>query len=152
MSQPVLTPDPRQVSPQLKTTLCFSLKNREMRNNSKKNLEDILQTVSDRLFPAEIGETKVNLDSRSCDGDTSLHVFIWGNETENALFLIENGIDINAVGDMGETALHVALHQNNTGAITALMNANAKTDIVSEFGKTALDIAREKGISLNKNT
>lgn len=122
-----------------------------MKDWSKKNLEEVLQTASDRLFPAEVGEARVNLDSRSCDGDTPLHVFIWGNETENALFLIENGININAVGDMGETALHVALHQNNEIMIKALLNANAQTDIISEFGKTVMDIAKEKGINLNKN-
>ena len=123
-----------------------------MKDKSKKKLQEVLQIASDRLFPAEIGEARVNLDSRSCDGDTPLHVFIWGNETENELFLIENGIDINAVGDMGETALHVALHQNNETVIKALLNANAQTDIVSEFGKTAMDIAKEKGINLNKDT
>lgn len=117
-----------------------------MKDESNKNLEEVLQIASDRLFPAEIGEARVNLDSRSCDGDTALHVFIWGNETENALFLIESGIDINAVGDMGETALHVALHQTNKRLIKALLNANARTDIMSEFGKTAVDIAKEKGI------
>ena len=123
-----------------------------MQDRLEEKLEEVLQIASDRLFPAEIGEAKVNLDSRSCDGDTPLHVFIWGNETENALFLIENGIDINAVGDMGETALHVALHQNNEIVIKALLNANAKTDIVSEFDKTAMDIAKEKGINLSKDT
>lgn len=70
---------------------------------SNKKLEEVLQLASDRLFPADIGEAKVYLDSRDSDGDNALHVFIWGNETENALFLIQNGIDINAVGDMGET-------------------------------------------------
>ena len=75
-----------------------------------------------------------------------------GNETENALFLIDNGIDIDAVGEMGETALHAALHQNNKAVIKALLNANARTDIVSEFGKTAADLAREKEIDLKKDT
>ena len=123
-----------------------------MKDWSEKKLDEVLQTASDRLFPAEIGKAKVNLDSRSFDGDTPLHVFIWGNETENALFLIENGIDINAVGDMGETALHVALHQNNEILIKALLNANARIDIVSEFGKTAMDLAVERGININKDT
>ena len=66
------------------------------------------------------------------------------------MFLIENGVDINAVGDMGETPLHAALHQNNIPVIKALLNANARTDIVSEFGKTAMDLAKEKGLALEK--
>jgi uncharacterized protein len=123
-----------------------------MQAKSKSKLEEVLQSAADRLFPAEIGEVKVYLDSRGCDGDNALHVFIWGNETENALFLIENGIDINAIGDMGETPLHTAIHKNNMAVIKALLNANTRTDIVSEFGKTALDLAMEKGINLQKNT
>ena len=123
-----------------------------MKDKSRRKLEEVLQSASARLFPAEAGEATVNLDSRSCNGDTPLHVFIWGNETENALFLIDNGIDINAVGEMGETALHVALHQNNKAVIKALLNANARTNIVSEFGKTATDLAREKGIDLERDT
>jgi len=120
-----------------------------MKSEFIKRLEEVLQSASDRLFPAEIGE-KVCLDSRSSDGDTALHVFIWSNETANSIFLIENGIDINAVGDMGETPLHAALHQKNMAVIKALLNANARTDIRSEFGKTAKDLAKEKGISLEK--
>ena len=121
-----------------------------MKSESIKRLEEVLQSASDRLFPAEIGEKKVCLDSRSSDGDTALHAFIWSNETENSIFLIENGIDINAVGDMGETPLHAALHQKNMAVIKALLNANARTDISSEFGKTAKDLTKEKGISLEK--
>ena len=123
-----------------------------MEDRSNKEIEEVLQSASDRLFPAEIGEAKVYLDSRGCDGDNALHVFIWGDETEDALFLIENGIDINAVGDMGETPLHAAIHQHNTAVIKALLNANARTDIVSEFGKTAIDLAQEEGIKLDKIT
>ncbi len=120
----------------------------EFKSISKKKLEEVLQSASDRMFPAEIGEAKVYLDSRSSDGDTALHIFIFANETENALILIENGIDINAIGDMGNTALHVALCQNNKAIIKALLDANARTDIMSEFGKTALDLARENGITI----
>ena len=120
----------------------------KMKNPSNKKLEEVLQSASDRLFPAEIGEAKVKLESRSIEGDNALHIFIWGKETEKALFLIENGIDINAVGDMGETPIHVALRQNNIDVIKALLNADARTDIMSEFGKTAMDLAKDKGINI----
>jgi ankyrin repeat protein len=122
----------------------------EMKDQCNKKLKAVLQSASDRLFPAEIGEAKVCLDSRNRDGDNALHVFIWGEETENALFLIEHGIDINAVGDRGETPLHAAIHQNNTAVIRALLKADARTDIVSEFGKTAMGLAQEKGIKIDK--
>ena len=51
-------------------------------------LEEILQTTSDRLFPAEMREQLVAIDSIDCDGDTPLHVFIGGEETANVLLLI----------------------------------------------------------------
>ncbi|MCF8130830.1 MAG: ankyrin repeat domain-containing protein [Deltaproteobacteria bacterium] len=121
-----------------------------MKSEPIKNLEEVLQSSSERLFPAEMGEKKVYLDSKGSDGDTALHVFIWSNETEKAIFLIENGADINAIGDMGETPLHAALHRKNMAVIKALLNAHARTDISSEFGKTARDMALEKGIILER--
>ncbi|MBN2858140.1 MAG: ankyrin repeat domain-containing protein [Candidatus Delongbacteria bacterium] len=117
-----------------------------MTDKSDMKLEEILQSASDRLFPADTGDAKVYLDSRSSLGDNALHVFIWGNETEKALLLIENGIDINAVGENGETPLHAAFHQNNRTVIEALLKANARTDIVSEYGQTAKDLAKAKGV------
>ena len=103
---------------------------------------------SDRLFPGELGQATIRIDSRDCNGDTPLHIFIWAGETENALLLIEYGADVNAVGDMGETPLHAALHQRNERVIKALIDANARTNIVSEFGQTALDLAKEKDAAL----
>ncbi|MDY6903772.1 MAG: ankyrin repeat domain-containing protein [Thermodesulfobacteriota bacterium] len=119
-----------------------------MNDQPDKTIEAVLASASDRLFPEAGGEARVTLDSRSPDGDSALHVFIWGNETENALFLIKSGIDINVAGDMGETPLHAALHQHNSAVIKALLDAGARTDIVSEFGKTAVDLAKEQSIDL----
>ena len=118
---------------------------------TEKSLKEVLKTASDRLYPAEIGEATVHIDSRSSDGDTPLHVFIWGGETEKAVYLIENGADVNAVGDMGETPLHAAIRQENRHVITALLDAGARTDIVSEFAKSPWDLAMEKGIDLHGN-
>jgi len=42
-----------------------------------RSLEEILQSTADCLFPAELGEQPVTIDSRGCDGDTSLHALIW---------------------------------------------------------------------------
>ena len=122
-----------------------------LKNKATRKLEEVLQSASDRLFPAEAGKRKVYLDSRSSDGDTALHVFIWANETKKAVFLIENEINIDAIGDMGETPLHAALHQKNITVIKALLHANTRTDIKPDFGKTAKDLAQENGISLEEH-
>jgi len=117
-----------------------------------RSLEEILQSTSDSLFPADIGEARVEIDSTSCDGDTPLHVLIWRGDTEGALFLIENGAPINAVGDMGETPLHVAISKKNEKIINALLKAGAKTDVISEFGDTALHKAKKYGVNIENLT
>ena len=113
-----------------------------------RTLNEVLQSTSDCLYPAEIGEAKVDIESTDCDGDTPLHVLIWRGDTAGALKLIENGAPIDAVGDMGETPLHAAISKKDMKVIDALIKAGAKTDIVSEFGKTALDRASDEGITL----
>ena len=111
-------------------------------------LKAVLQSTSDSLFPAKLGDAEVQIDSTDCDGDTPLHVLIWRNDTVGALMLIENGAPLNAAGDMGETPLHAAVSTKNMPIIHALIKAGARTDIKSEFGKTALENASEKGIAL----
>jgi ankyrin repeat protein len=120
-----------------------------MKKENHPVLDKALQTASDRMFPDELGQAVIRINSRDANGDTPMHVFIWGGETDNALLLIENGADINAIGDMGETPLHAALHQRNHLVINALLKANARTDIVSEFGKSAVDLAKEIGVRLH---
>ena len=118
----------------------------------ERTLYDVLQSTSDNLFPAELGEATVYIDSTDCDGDTPLHVLIWREDTDGALLLIQNGAPINAVGDMGETPLHAAITKKNMKVIDALLKAGARADIVSEFGKTAFDRSKEEGISLIGST
>ena len=48
------------------------------KTKARKSLQEILQSVSDELFPAELGRKIVTLDSRDVMGDTALH--IWFDE------------------------------------------------------------------------
>ena len=50
-----------------------------------------------------------------------MHILIWANQTEEAILLIKNGADINAIGCHNETPLHVALRQNNSEVIQSRM-------------------------------
>jgi uncharacterized protein len=115
---------------------------------SDRNIEEILQSTSDCLFPDELGQARVNIDSTDGDGDTPLHVLIGRDDTEAALCLIAGGAPIDAVGDMGETPLHVAISRKNTKVIKALLEAGAKTDSISEFGQTAKAKAIQYGVEL----
>ena len=112
---------------------------------NRQSLEEILASCSDTLFPAELREAKVDLDSRDADGDTPLHVLLWRGNNYGVQRLIEAGADVNAVGDMSETPLHIAVRKNNIDAITQLLQAGADPSRVSEFGQTPKDIANSIG-------
>lgn len=109
------------------------------------SLEDILASTSDALFPEELGEQAVAIDSTDCDGDTPLHVMVWRKDRYAVDLLIEAGANVDAVGDMSETPLHVAVAQEDLPIIEALLKAGAKADIRSEFNETAADRAEKKG-------
>lgn len=111
-------------------------------------LETLLASISDVLFPEALGEAKVDIHSRSIDGDGALHVMIWRRDSEGARLLLENGADVNAVGDMGETPLHVAISRNDPVLIGLLLSYGARIDIRSEFGETALEKAGRCGANL----
>ncbi len=109
-----------------------------------RSLEDILQSTSDSLFPADMGRRPVRIDSRSADGDTPLHVLLSRKDVAGAKALLEAGADPNAIGDMGETPLHVAIRQGALAAIEALLMAGANADIRSEFGDSPRTMAAAK--------
>lgn len=112
---------------------------------SRETLDQLLSSCSDTLFPAEMGEAPVSIDSRDCDGDTPLHVMLWRKNTYGALLLIEAGADLNAVGDMSETPLHVAVSRGNITVVEALLKSGANPATKSEFGKSAKEMAVELG-------
>jgi ankyrin repeat protein len=109
-----------------------------------RTLEDILQSTSDSLFPADMGRRPVFIDSRSSDGDTPLHVLLGRKDVGGAKALLEAGADPNAVGDMGETPLHVAIRHGALAVIETLLAAGANPDIRSEFGDTPRTMAAAK--------
>jgi uncharacterized protein len=115
-----------------------------------RTLKEILQSTSDTLFPAELGEKEVFIDSCDCDGDTPLHVMLWRKDSAGALTLLEAGANPNAVGDMGVTPLHVAVLQGMPKAVEALLSAGANPNIRSAFGKTAKEEAAALGGEIAK--
>ena len=110
-----------------------------------RSVNEILMSLSDVMFPEDLGEHTVTIDSRGCDGDTPLHVLLWRNDVDGLKSLILAGAEVNAIGDMGETPLHIAVSENLPDAIEALLDAGADPDIRSEFGKTPREIAASIG-------
>ena len=108
------------------------------------SLDTLLQSVSDVLFPEHVGEKKVQINSRSSNGDTPLHVVIWRNNARAVETLIAAGADVDAVGEMGETPLHVAVSKKNLSIVQSLLNAGADPNIGSEFGDTPKERALKR--------
>lgn len=109
------------------------------------SLDDVLKSLSDVLFPADLGDHPVAIDSHGYDGDTPLHVLAWRNDLERAEILVRAGADVNAVGEMDETPLHVVLTQRNPGMIQLLLRAGARGDLRCEFGDTPQERAFAMG-------
>ncbi len=104
----------------------------------KRTLADVLAETSDTLFPDQLGNAPVRIDSHCVDGDTALHVMVWRNDRAAVRLLIEAGADVNAMGDMGETPLHVAVRKGDREIVQALLAAGADAAVVSEFGHTVM--------------
>jgi ankyrin repeat protein len=110
-----------------------------------RSLDEILQSVSDVLFPDGLGETHVDINCRGAGGDSPLHVLAWRLDVDGMQRLLEAGADVDAVGEMGQTPLLVAIALDSEDMVKLLLEADAHVMIRSEFDKTALDEACEKG-------
>ena len=114
------------------------------------SLNEILESLSDVMFPADSGGHPVAIDSVGYDGDTPLHVLAWRNDLEGLQVLIAAGADVNAQGEMDETPLHIAVTQGNIPMIQALLKAGALDSIRCEFGDTARERAAAAGKGLQE--
>ncbi len=120
------------------------------RPKKRKSLEEILKSTSDSLFPDKMGNKKVKVNSKDCTGDTPLHIMTLRSDRYAVDILIENGADVNAVGDMTETPLHVAIRKGDLYIVEALLNAGSKIDIRSEFNETSAEKAKKTGGEIEK--
>lgn len=111
----------------------------------RETVGQILERLSDRMFPAELGEKPVTIHSREADGDGVLHNLLYGREHYPVRALIEAGADVNLIGNVGYTPLHVAAWRNHPEAVEVLLAAGADPGVPCEAGKTPLDIAEENG-------
>ena len=111
-----------------------------------RSLQEIVQSVSDVImFPADLGERNVSVDSIGYDGDTPLHVLACRNDLEGVEILICAGADVNAQGEMDETPLHIAITQQNIPMIQVMLKAGARDDLRCEFGDTQQERAVAHG-------
>jgi ankyrin repeat protein len=64
-----------------------------------------------------------------------------GLALETAKFLVDQGVDVNAVGQFGWTALHCATYQGLNDVIEFLISKGAKIDAFDKLGQTPLSIS-----------
>jgi len=64
-----------------------------------------------------------------------------GLAVETAKYLVEHGVDVNAVGQFGWTAMHSASYQGLNDVIEFLASKGAKLDTKDELGQTPLSIS-----------
>ncbi|MEO1582840.1 MAG: ankyrin repeat domain-containing protein [Pseudomonadota bacterium] len=121
-----------------------------LRAKKRQSLAEILASVSDALFPEQLGEARVLVDSTDCYGDTPLHILVRRGDRYAVGLLLENGANPNAVGDMGETPLHVAVSEGDHVIVEKLVQSGAKSTVVSEFGDTPAERCPEEDKELAK--
>lgn len=70
--------------------------------------------------------------------NTLLHYAAQGGQTEVINYLVEEGLDVNAIGNLGRTPLHAAAVSGEVAAIKSLLDHGAKVDARDKFGYTPL--------------
>ncbi|MBO6509186.1 MAG: ankyrin repeat domain-containing protein [Roseibium sp.] len=118
------------------------------RPKTRLSLEEILQSTSLALFPAQDGNALISIETRDSEGDTALHILAHRGDLYACRLLLENGADANLQGDIGYTPLHYAVMAQNRDLVAILLQHGARTDLASEFGETALSLARERKFKL----
>ena len=80
-------------------------------------------------FPFEDDGLGLKVNSRSIFNDTPLHVAARSGDLDLVLALLEDGAEIDAVGDYGKTPLHNAAQYGHRDLVVNLMALGAKADI-----------------------
>lgn len=77
------------------------------------------------------------ITKKDSDGSRLLHCAICGRKFDIALFLIENGIDVNMTNSTGQTALHL-ISENPNLVANALLVKGGDINIRDKYGNNSL--------------
>ena len=74
-------------------------------------------------------------------GSQLLHLASFSDRNEDVALLIQEGADINVIGDLGLTPLHYAVLGGSINVVRLLINQGADLTVENEFGETPLQMA-----------
>ncbi|WP_305987218.1 ankyrin repeat domain-containing protein [Roseibium sp. MMSF_3544] len=115
------------------------------RPKKRASLQEILQSTSLALFPAQDGRAVISIDTADSEGDTALHILAHRGDRYGCRVLLEEGADPNLQGDLGYTPLHYAVMKEDQDLAALLLEYGANAGVSSEFGETPAAMARERG-------
>lgn len=113
------------------------------RAKTRPDLDGLLASVSETMFPDRFGSVRVALDTRAADGDTPLHTVVRQCNLYGAKLLIEAGADLNTPGNQGETPLHAAIFEQNEALVRLLLEAGADASLVNGRDQTPAAMAQD---------
>lgn len=121
----------------------FTIKN----NNGETPFRKALSTGNLRMVRLLLDKFAANINDVDSDGNTALHIAIQRNNIDMLNFLLNKGINAQAVNKKRETSIHLAVLEGRTTqtVITLLLNRGVDINAVNQEGESALDYAlREK--------
>jgi ankyrin repeat protein len=110
--------------------------------NNLDAIKVLVAAGADPKIPTEKGSTPLMLAAGAAtDVQRARSIDERAFAVETARYLVEHGVDVNAVGQFGWTALHNAAYQGLNDVIDYLVSKGAKLDVKDGFGQTPLSIA-----------
>ena len=104
-----------------------------------------LQYPGTGLFQGSKTLTQADLNIKTHEGKTALHLAILNRQDDIAKLLIENGANLDTKDNEAKTALHLAIEDNQDELAKLLIEKGAVIDTQDNDGQTALHYALRKG-------
>lgn len=110
-------------------------------------LETIIEKGDFKTLLSLVEEDKSVIGKPVSDStpDQPLHLAVWQNRMKVALFLIEQGADVNTIGDLGKTPLHYASINGCLKLAKVLLEHGANPNIRTTYNHTPMLSAARTG-------
>ena len=114
-------------------------------------LEQIIESNNLAAFEKKLKETNLDLQTKDQFNNSFLHIAGMKGSLSVIEFLIDKGLEINAINSTGKTPLHLAIKNENIDIAIFLIKKGANYSIRDKSGRSVLDSAtRDKRIILQK--